>query len=89
MNEEYEQFYIKTVDRYNAILIDSSSYHYDLISGTTEAEEYGVDYIMVNRNYLEFNPVYSSDGIIIGNEQLSDSTFNVLIPPFYTAYPPE
>ena len=80
MNEEYEQFYMKTVDRYNAILIDSSSYHYDLISGTTEAEEYGVDYIMVNRNYLEFNPVYSSDGIIIGNEQLSDSTFNVLIP---------
>ena len=31
MKEEYEQFYIETVDRYNAILIDSSSYHYDLI----------------------------------------------------------
>lgn len=80
MKKEYEQFYMETVDRYSAVLIDSSNYHYDLISGTTEAEKYGTDYIMVNRNYLELNPVYSSDGNIIGNGQLSDSTFNVLIP---------
>lgn len=78
--DNYKTFYSATVDRYNGILIDASNYEYSLIGGKTPAEKYGQTSITVNRNYLDFNPVYDMDGKQIGIDKLSNNTLNVLIP---------
>lgn len=78
--ENYKEFYSATVDRYNGILIDASNYEYDLISGKTPAEEFGQTSITVNRNYLDFNPIYDRHGNQITSAQLVSGVFNVLIP---------
>lgn len=80
MAENYKKFYSSTVNRYNGILVDSSNYTYDLISGKTLAEEFGQTEITVNQNYLNFNPIYTVDGHRITDAQLSDTAFNILIP---------
>ena len=61
LNENYKAFYSATVNRYNGILVDASNYEYNLISGRTPAEEFGQTSITVNRNYLDFNPIYGTD----------------------------
>lgn len=38
------------------------------------------DYIVVNRNYLHFNPILTSDGRVIDESMLSDDVINVLFP---------
>ena len=78
--ENYKAFYSATVNRYNGILVDTSNYEYDLISGRTLAEEFGQTSITVNRNYLDFNPIYDVSGRQITSTQLSDTRFNVLLP---------
>lgn len=80
MSQNYKEFYLATVNRYNGVLVDASNYEYDLISGKTMAEEFGQTEITVNRNYLDFNPIYSVDGSTITDAQLSNTDFNVLIP---------
>ena len=76
----YRAFYTATVDRYHGILVDASNYSYDLISGTTRAEEYGQDSITVNGNYLTFNPIYDVYGQAISADMLPDGTFPVVLP---------
>lgn len=78
--ENYKAFYSATVNRYNGILVDTSNYEYDLISGRTPAEEFEQTSITVNRNYLDFNPIYDVSGRQITSTQLSDTRFNVLLP---------
>ena len=78
--ENYKKFYSATVNRYNGILIDASNYEYDLISGKTPAEEFGQTSIVVNRNFLDFNPIYDCEGNQIAPAQLSDDAFNVILP---------
>lgn len=80
LNENYKAFYSATVNRYNGILVDASNYEYNLISGRTPAEEFGQTSITVNRNYLDFNPIYGTDGKQISDTQLSVTDFNVLLP---------
>ena len=78
--ENYKAFYSATVEQYNGILVDSSNYEYNLISGRTPAEEFDQTSITVNRNYLGFNPIYDMNGMQITDAQLSVSGFNVLLP---------
>lgn len=80
LDENYKAFYSATVNRYDGVLVDASNYEYNLITGRTPAEEYGQTNITVNRNYLSFNPIYGLDGKQIGDRQLADTEFNVLIP---------
>lgn len=80
LHENYKTFYSATVDRYNGILVDASNYEYNLINGRTPAEEFGQTSITVNRNYLDFNPIYGTDGNQITDAQLSVTDFNVLLP---------
>lgn len=80
MAENYKAFYSATVEQYNGILVDSSNYEYNLISGRTPAEEFGQTSITVNRNYLGFNRIYDMNGMQITDAQLSVSGFNVLLP---------
>lgn len=80
LNENYKAFYSATVNRYDGVLVDASNYEYNLITGRTPAEEFGQTYITVNRNYLDFNPIYSLDGKQINEQQLANTEFNVLIP---------
>lgn len=80
LDENYKAFYSATVNRYNGILVDASNYEYNLINGCTPAEEFGQTFITVNRNYLDFNPIYGTDGKQISDTQLSATDFNVLLP---------
>ena len=81
----YLKFYLMTVNSYNGVLIDSSNYHYDVLSGQTAHDEFQNevrDYIVVNRNYLSFNPVMDINGSVINNAMLSDDKdiINILVP---------
>lgn len=78
--DHYKDFYAATVDLYHGVLIDASNYEYDLIGGKTLAQEFGQTSVTVNRNYLEFNPIYGLDGSPISSAQLSNAAFNVLLP---------
>ena len=78
--DRYKDFYTATVDRYHGVLMDASNYEYDLIGGKTLAQEFGQTSVTVNRNYLEFNPIYGLDGSPILPAQLSNTAFNVLLP---------
>lgn len=80
LKENYMEFYSETVDRYQGVLMGASNYQYSLISGTTAAEEFGQTYVTVNQNYLEFNPIYDSNGNQITQHELSQTECNVLIP---------
>ena len=76
----YCEFYRKTVDEYDGILIDASNYAYDLLSDSQLAESEGRDYIFINSNYLEFNPVVGVDGEPISKDSLDSRKINILIP---------
>lgn len=80
LNDNYRVFYDLTVDLYGGILIDSSNYSYDLLSGSNAAETYGQDSITINANYLLFNPVYDLDGNKITKDMLSKEKYNILLP---------
>ena len=79
----YLQFYLNSVSAYDGILVYSGNYDYDVTSGKTINEEFAHenrDYIVVNRNYLHFNPILTSDGRVIDESMLSDDVINVLFP---------
>ncbi len=79
----YLRFYRDSVSAYDGILVYSGNYDYDVTSGRTRNEEFAHedrDYIVVNRNYLHFNPVLTSDGKEVNGSMLSDDVINVLIP---------
>ena len=79
----YFQFYLSSVSAYDEILVYSGNYDYDVTSGKTINEEFAHenrDYIVVNRNYLHFNPILTPDGRVIDESMLSDNAINVLIP---------
>lgn len=80
LSDNYKAFYAATVEKYQGVLIDASNYEYNLITGRTPAEEYGQDYITINRNYLKLNTIFNIDGQAIDGETLSTSTLNVLLP---------
>lgn len=62
LSDNYKAFYEATVEKYQGVLIDASNYEYNLITGRTPAEEYGQDYITINRNYLKLNTIYNTNG---------------------------
>lgn len=76
----YYQLYQETEQSYNGILVDSSNYSYDIITGKTLAELYNQVDITVNENYLDFNPVYDISGQAINGTMLENDKVNVLIP---------
>lgn len=80
LEDSYLSFYNETVNKYNGIIVDSSNYQYDLTSGSTLAEDYGQDYIIVNYNYLSFNPIYDLYGKKIKPESFEKNKINILIP---------
>ncbi|MDR2504560.1 MAG: hypothetical protein LBD16_00490 [Oscillospiraceae bacterium] len=84
VNELYTgalEFYKLTVDEYSGVLIDVMNYE-NAGYKKTLFEEYGQNWITVNHNYLEFNPVYLSDGVQITVDMLNNrqDIFNLLIP---------
>lgn len=80
LDENYRLFYQETVDKYNGILIDSGNYEYNLTSDSTLCEEFGQDNIVVNKNYLTFNPIYDLNGKQIDSSMFDKNKFNVLLP---------
>lgn len=80
LSDNYKEFYGATVEKYQGVLIDAGNYEYNLITGNTPAEEYGQDYVTVNRNYLKLNVIYDMNGRAIDGDVLSTSAMNVLIP---------
>jgi hypothetical protein len=73
--------YKQTVESYNGILIDAYNFE---TGGTapTFYEEFGQDWIIINTNYLEFNPIYAPNGNPITKESLDnrENIFNVIVP---------
>ena len=80
LDDAYSEFYNYTVDRYNGVLINSSNYEYSLISGKTASIKYGQDDIVINENYLEFNPIYQNSDNIITKDMLIENKVNILLP---------
>ncbi|MBD5545403.1 MAG: hypothetical protein HDR01_14480 [Lachnospiraceae bacterium] len=81
LEDNYMEFYRRTVDKFQGVLIYSGNYKYDLISGKTMCEEYDQDWITVNENYLELNPVFNSDGEKISlSDKMEENIVDVLIP---------
>lgn len=78
--DSYLQFYKETEQAYNGVLIETSNYAYDLISGGTLADIHGQTEITINENYLEFNPIYDMSGQRIYANMLSPDAVNILIP---------
>ncbi len=79
LEENYLDFYKKTVKKYDGVLVDASNYEYDITSGTTLCEEYGQDSIIVNSNYLTLNPIYNEMGEMVSVPENSNSIY-VLLP---------
>lgn len=80
LENNYYSFYLKTVDKYNGILVDASNYKTNLLDGTNLAETDDQDYINVNRNYLSFNEIHDLKGDVITQDKLSNKQYNILIP---------
>jgi hypothetical protein len=81
LEDNYLEFYKRTVDKYDGVLVYALNYEVDPISGTSKYEEYDQDYIIVNRNYLKINPIYDTEGKEVS---LADTeggkVVNVLLP---------
>ncbi|MEA2015747.1 MAG: hypothetical protein U9O59_03395 [Actinomycetota bacterium] len=79
-DDNFLSFYNETIDNNNGILIEASNYEIDVASGKTLYEEYGQNSIIVNDNYLSFNPIYDTNGKTITPDSFSEDKFNILIP---------
>jgi hypothetical protein len=79
-DDNFLSFYNETIDNNNGILIDADNYSISIISGKTSYEEHGQDSIIVNDNYLSFNPIYDTNGKTITPDSFSEDKFNILIP---------
>lgn len=80
LEKNYLEFYNLTVDQHEGVLIDAGNYYYDVMTGSNSSIEYGQDFITINENYLDLNPVYVPSGVAIGPDMFSDTQYNVLIP---------
>ncbi len=93
LGDNFLDFYQKTVDTYEGVLIDSSNYQLDSLTNTTLEEKYNQNDITINRNYLSLNPIYDLSGLPITKEMIDEKTFYVLLPSdkadisdYYTEY---
>lgn len=80
LDNNFLDFYIMTVERYDGVVIDASNYEYDLITNTTLAEEYNQQTITINKNYLSLNPIYDDCGKVITKECVHNDTIHLLLP---------
>lgn len=80
LGDNFLEFYQKTVDIYDGILIDSSNYQLDLITNTTMEALYNQNNITINRNYLSLNPIYNLSGFQITEETIDEKNFYVFLP---------
>ena len=80
LEENFLEFYKMTVDEYDGILISASNYETDIISGKTLYESFGQEDIVINRNYLSFNPIYDTGGEPINLGEAIGGQIYVLIP---------
>jgi hypothetical protein len=80
LEDNYLAFYKATVDEYGGVLIDSSNYELSVSSGATLCELLGQEEIVVNRNYLRLNPIYSPKGDAIALGAPPEGQIYVLIP---------
>lgn len=65
LDNNYLEFYKKTVDVYDGVLIQADNYAVDPISGKSKCEEFDQDSITVNENYLKINPIYDMEGKVV------------------------
>ena len=78
--ENYLDFYELTVEDYAGVLIEANNYSYDVMTGSNLSIEYGQDWITINENYLELNPIYTPFGTAIDSAAFSETQYNILIP---------
>ena len=76
----YLAFYNLTVDQHQGVLIDASNYYNSVMSGSNLSIEYDQDWITINENYLDLNPIYDPSGAAITPDRFSDTQYNILIP---------
>lgn len=81
LEDNYMDFYKKTVNAYDGVLVFSGNYKVDPISGKSGAEAYDQDDIIVNENYLKINPIYESkDKPVSLVESRGGKVINVILP---------
>jgi len=78
--ENYLSFYKLTVGQHQGVLIEADNYRYDVMTGSNLSIDYGQDFITINENYLDLNPIYDPSGAAITPERFSDTQYNILIP---------
>ena len=80
-NLRLDEFYEKTVKKYNAILINTRNYRMmSMENDSCLAELYGQNSITVNENYLNLNIIHDIYGEPINRENIVLDKFNILIP---------
>lgn len=80
-NSRLDEFYSRTVDDYNGILINTGNYKVgSLEAGDSLAEAYGQTRITVNENYLSLNIIHDTDGEPITEKNIVSHMFNLLLP---------
>lgn len=80
-NSRLDEFYDKTVDEYNGILINTRNYRTgSLENGDSLAEVHGQTRITVNENYLSLNIVHDTNGEPITEKIIISHMFNLLVP---------
>lgn len=80
-NSRLDEFYDKTVDKYNGILINTRNYRVgNLENDDSLAKEYGQTSITVNENYLNLNVINDINGEPISEDNINFDMFNLLIP---------
>jgi len=78
--ENYLAFYRLTVDQHQGVLIDAGNYYHDTFTGSNLSIDFGQDFITINENYLDLNPIYDPSGAVITPGRFSDTQYNILIP---------
>ena len=80
-NSRLDEFYDRTADDYNGILINTRNYRVgSLETGDSLAEAYGQTRITVNENYLSLNIIHDTDGEPITEKNIVSHMFNLLLP---------
>lgn len=78
--ENYLDFYKLTVEDHDGVLIDASNYSYSVLTGSSPSTDYDQDWITINENYLNLNPIVDLSGAAIDPESFSETKYNILIP---------
>lgn len=77
--ERSKEFYDATVEKYHGIIIETSNYQPSYIPGETFAQTNGQNYITINENYLDINPLVKTDGTLIKREDFIKGKLNILV----------